>query len=207
MVKQRSKRWAECLGPSDLNLVEVKAYHRYMSHRGATIRGGLDLCERCAESDRQHQWILHVQGKGGKRRSIPLPSVCVPALRAYRLARALPERPSPFERIALIHSEKRDALGHSGLYNEVKAVLLALATLTLLRAASTHWLRHGYARAGGGSRGAAAGCADAAGARVGADDGRVRAHGPDADAGVCRGEFSANKIAAALAAGRCGPDV
>ncbi|MGF6288659.1 tyrosine-type recombinase/integrase [Paraburkholderia youngii] len=108
------------------------------------------------EVDPQDQWTLHVQGKGGKRRSVPLPSVCVPALRAYRLARALPACPSPFERVALIHSEKRDALGHSGLYDEVKAVLLAaealvpsgdLATLTLLRAASTHWLRHGYARA------------------------------------------------------------
>ncbi|MGF6446568.1 tyrosine-type recombinase/integrase [Paraburkholderia youngii] len=108
------------------------------------------------EADPQDQWTLHVQGKGGKRRSVPLPSVCVPALRAYRLARALPACPSPFERVALIHSEKRDALGHSGLYDEVKAVMLAaetrvpsgdLATLTLLRAASTHWLRHGYARA------------------------------------------------------------
>lgn len=108
------------------------------------------------EADPQDQWTLHVQGKGGKRRSVPLPSVCVPALRAYRLARALPACPSPFERLALIHSEKRDALGHSGLYDEVKAILLAaetrvppgdLATLTLLRAASTHWLRHGYARA------------------------------------------------------------
>lgn len=105
--------------------------------------------------DAQDQWTLHVLGKGNKRRAVPLPSVCVPALRAYRLARALPERPSPFERIALIHSGKRDALGHSGLYDEVKAVLLAAearippgdaATRTLLRAASTHWLRHGYAR-------------------------------------------------------------
>ncbi|MEX3637659.1 tyrosine-type recombinase/integrase [Paraburkholderia sp. BR14320] len=108
------------------------------------------------EVDSQDQWTLHVQGKGGKRRSVPLPSVCVPALRAYRLARASPACPSPFERVALIHSEKRDALGHSGLYDEVKAGLLAaetrvtprdLETLTLLRAASTHWLRHGYARA------------------------------------------------------------
>ncbi|SOF00966.1 Site-specific recombinase XerD [Burkholderia sp. OK233] len=108
------------------------------------------------EVDPQAQWTLHVLGKGSKRRSIPLPSVCVPALRAYRIARTLPTQPSPFERVSLIHSEKRDALGHSGLYDEVKAVLLAaetqvpsgdLATRTLLRAASTHWLRHGYARA------------------------------------------------------------
>jgi integrase len=47
------------------------------------------------------------------------------------------------------------ALGHSGLYDEVKAVFRAAethvapadgVTLAVLRAASTHWLRHGYAR-------------------------------------------------------------
>jgi hypothetical protein len=48
-----------------------------------------------------------------------------------------------------------DALGHGGLYDEVKAVFRAAetlvapaddVTLAVLRAASTHWLRHGYAR-------------------------------------------------------------
>jgi site-specific recombinase XerD len=100
-------------------------------------------------------WTLHVRGKGGKLRAIPLPSRCVPVLRAYRLARGLPAEPPPFESIPLVHSEKRDALGHSGLYDEVKAVLQAAearvpagdaATRALIHAASTHWLRHGYAR-------------------------------------------------------------
>ncbi|MEX3932172.1 tyrosine-type recombinase/integrase [Paraburkholderia phymatum] len=101
------------------------------------------------------RWTLHVRGKGGKGRAIPLPSRCVPVLRDYRVLRGLPAEPAPFESIPLIHSEKRDALGHSGLYDEVKAVLQAAeqrvppgdtATRALLHAASTHWLRHGYAR-------------------------------------------------------------
>lgn len=100
-------------------------------------------------------WTLHVRGKGGKLRAIPLPSRCLPILRAYRLARGLPAEPAPFESVPLAHSEKRDALGHSGLYDEVKAVLQAAearvpagdaATRALIHAASTHWLRHGYAR-------------------------------------------------------------
>lgn len=79
----------------------------------------------------------------------------MPPLRAYRLARGLPSDPSTFERLPVIHSEKRDALGASGLYDEVKAVFHAAeahvaaedaVTLATLRAASTHWLRHGYAR-------------------------------------------------------------
>ncbi|MGF6372955.1 integrase/recombinase XerC [Paraburkholderia sp. RAU6.4a] len=100
-------------------------------------------------------WTLHVRGKGGKLRAIPLPSRCAPVLRGYRVLRGLPAEPAPFESVPLVHSEKRDALGHSGLYDEVKAVLLAAeakvpagdtATGALIHAASTHWLRHGYAR-------------------------------------------------------------
>jgi site-specific recombinase XerD len=100
-------------------------------------------------------WTLHVRGKGGKLRAIPLPAVCVPALCRYRLARGLLAEPAPLEQLPPVHSERGAALGHSGLYDEVKAVLFAArahvapgdtATLALLRAASTHWLRHGYAR-------------------------------------------------------------
>jgi site-specific recombinase XerD len=100
-------------------------------------------------------WTLHVRGKGGKVRAIPLPSRCAPVLGDYRVLRGLPVEPAPFESVPLIHSEKRDALGHSGLYDEVKAVLQAaearvppgdVTTRALLHAASTHWLRHGYAR-------------------------------------------------------------
>ncbi|MEM5341472.1 tyrosine-type recombinase/integrase [Paraburkholderia azotifigens] len=101
------------------------------------------------------QWTLHVRGKGGKLRAIPLPSRCAPVLRNYRVLRGLAAEPAPFEAVPLIHSEKRDALGHSGLYDEVKAVLQAAeetvpvgdaAIRALIHTASTHWLRHGYAR-------------------------------------------------------------
>ncbi|AXL50877.1 integrase [Paraburkholderia caffeinilytica] len=107
-----------------------------------------------ADADTDSHWTLHVLGKGGKLRAIPLPAVALPPLRAYRLARGLPPVPVPFERLPVIHSEKRDALGASGLYDEVKAVFRAAenrvapgdgVTRTVLRAASTHWLRHGYA--------------------------------------------------------------
>jgi integrase/recombinase XerC len=95
-----------------------------------------------------------VLGKGNRLRAIPLPVVCLPPLRTYRLARGLTPEPGAFERLPPIHSEKCDALGASGLYDEVKAVFHAAeervapgdrVTLALLRAASTHWLRHGYA--------------------------------------------------------------
>lgn len=100
-------------------------------------------------------WTLHVLGKGNRRRAIPLPAVCVGPLRAYRVARGLPPDPAPFEPVPPVHSERGRALGHSGLYDEIRAVFEAAqariapgdtATLALLRAASTHWLRHGYAR-------------------------------------------------------------
>lgn len=116
---------------------------------------GLPRLDVDADADTDTHWTLHVLGKGNKLRAIPLPSICVPPLRAYRLARGLTPAPSPFERLPVIHSEKRDALGASGLYDEVKAVFRAAealvapgdgATLAMLRAASTHWLRHGYAR-------------------------------------------------------------
>jgi integrase/recombinase XerC len=64
--------------------------------------------------DAQGNWTLHVRGKGNKRRAIPLPAVCVPPLRAYRLMRGLTDTPAAFERLPLIHSEKRDTLGASG---------------------------------------------------------------------------------------------
>ena len=107
------------------------------------------------EVDAEGNWTLHVCGKGKKRRAVPLPAICVRPLRAYRLARGLPAVPGPFERLPVIHSERRDALGASGLYDEVKAVFYAAqaqvapgddATRALLHTASTHWLRHGYAR-------------------------------------------------------------
>lgn len=107
------------------------------------------------EYDRVGAITLTVVGKGNKIRQIPLPTLCSHVLLSYRLARGLPEQPDTLEQIALIHGEKAGYLGARGLYNEVKAVLLAVASeieqsdphgSSLLRTVSPHWLRHAYAR-------------------------------------------------------------
>ncbi|MCX4163586.1 MULTISPECIES: tyrosine-type recombinase/integrase [Paraburkholderia] len=133
----------------------IWSLYRYAGVRLAELVWSEPLGLPRLEVDAGDHWTLHVCGKGRRLRAIPLPAVCVPPLRAYRLARGLPATPAPFERLPVIHSERREALGTSGLYDQVKAVFHAAedhvapgdgATLTLLRAASTHWLRHGYAR-------------------------------------------------------------
>ncbi len=107
------------------------------------------------EYDKVGAITLTVVGKGNKIRQIPLPTICSHVLLSYRLARGLPEQPDTLEQIPLIHGEKAGYLGARGLYNEVKAVLLAVAreieqgdpqSGTLLRTVSPHWLRHAYAR-------------------------------------------------------------
>jgi len=107
------------------------------------------------ECDRVGAITLTVVGKGHKIRQIPLPSICVHVLQRYRLARGLSEQPDALEKIPLIHGEKSGYLGARGLYNEVKAVLLAVAReieqrdpqgSLLLRSVSPHWLRHAYAK-------------------------------------------------------------
>lgn len=105
--------------------------------------------------DEHGGWMLRVLGKGDKERAIPLPRPCTQVLRNYRQARGLPVLPGTLERVPLIHGEKGSALGARGLYDEVKAVLLAVADeiepddaagAQLLRAVSPHWLRHAYVR-------------------------------------------------------------
>jgi hypothetical protein len=78
-------------------LAELRAQWRSLSEHPA-VGGSAD------------QWTLHVFGKGGKLRAIPLPQVCLPALRRYRLLRGLPAMPPSVERLPIIHSEKREAL-------------------------------------------------------------------------------------------------
>ena len=96
-----------------------------------------------------------VKGKGAKPRSIPLPRVCSDPLRAYRVARGLSAHTHPLEQTPLFHGHKRGYLGAAGLYKEVKAILMGVASVIeetdstgarLLRSASPHWLRHAYAR-------------------------------------------------------------
>ena len=107
------------------------------------------------EYDKVGAITLTVVGKGNKIRQIPLPISCVLVLQRYRLARGLSEQPAALEQIPLIHGEKAGYLGARGLYDEVKAVLLAVASEIeqgdpqsglLLRSVSPHWLRHAYAR-------------------------------------------------------------
>ncbi|MFL9935744.1 tyrosine-type recombinase/integrase [Paraburkholderia sp. RL18-103-BIB-C] len=133
----------------------IWALYRFGGVRLAELVWNEELALPHVDADGARQWTLHVMGKGNKRRAIPLPTACLPALRAYRRAVGLPADPAPGERLPLIHSERGRSLGPSGLYDEVRA-LFALAATRLpvedtamraaLQAASTHWLRHGYAR-------------------------------------------------------------
>ncbi|MBB5503205.1 tyrosine-type recombinase/integrase [Paraburkholderia sp. MM5384-R2] len=129
--------------------------YRYGGVRLAELVWHEELALPHVEVDDARQWTLHVLGKGNRLRAIPLPTACLPALRAYRRAVGLLEDPPAEERLPLIHSERGRALGASGLYDEVRA-LFALAPARVpaadramraaLERASTHWLRHGYAR-------------------------------------------------------------
>ncbi|WP_321931879.1 tyrosine-type recombinase/integrase [Paraburkholderia guartelaensis] len=106
------------------------------------------------EVEADGNWTLHVLGKGAKHRAIPLPGTCHAALRTYRLARGLSAQPAAGEGGPLIHSERGASLGRSGLAAEIKSVFGAAAARSapgdplrdVLVRASTHWLRHGYAR-------------------------------------------------------------
>nr|WP_233889074.1 tyrosine-type recombinase/integrase [Paraburkholderia flagellata] len=133
----------------------IWALYRFAGIRLAELVWHEALALPRIEVDETRQWTLHVTGKGNKLRAIPLPSGCLPVLRAYRRARGLPADPPSGEHLPLIHSERGRALGASGLYDEVRAVFaLAAARLppeeramrAALEMASTHWLRHGYAR-------------------------------------------------------------
>lgn len=101
------------------------------------------------------QWTLYVDGKGNKPRAVPLPSVAIAAVAAYRSCRGLPAEPAAHEVLPLIHGLKGGSLKESGLYSEVKAIFEGVAQIlsaedpacaALLAAASPHWLRHAYAK-------------------------------------------------------------
>lgn len=107
------------------------------------------------ENDATNGTVLTVLGKGNKLRLIPLPSMTTPVLEAYRHARGLTWPISSMEEVPLFHGDKGGALGARGLYDEVRAILEAVAvelqdteppSADLLRTVSPHWLRHAYAR-------------------------------------------------------------
>ncbi|WP_433695424.1 tyrosine-type recombinase/integrase [Paraburkholderia phenoliruptrix] len=104
---------------------------------------------RLATSD--EGWTLQVRGKGHRERAVPVPGPCVILLQRYRSACGLPPDPAPRENLPLIRGQRRDALGPSGLYREVRVAFAEMAaavppaevaTRLALQEASPHWLRH-----------------------------------------------------------------
>jgi len=111
----------------------------------------------------EHTWLLQVRhGKGGKSRVVPCAAV-IPALQLYRMAFGLPAVPLPGESSWLILSVRRTRFGErkplrsrvavwkimTGICAE--ACEFAVATqrpfdAQRLQQASTHWLRHTYAK-------------------------------------------------------------
>ncbi|MBB5413402.1 site-specific recombinase XerD [Paraburkholderia sp. HC6.4b] len=100
-------------------------------------------------------WTLTVLGKGRKPRSIPLPDDCVAFLKHYRRARGLSPEQSTDDDASLFYGRRGGKLGTSGLYREVKAAFLDILSLNAhanladklaLQRASTHWLRHFFAK-------------------------------------------------------------
>ena len=96
-------------------------------------------------------WALHIRGKGQRFREVPLPSTCVAFVRQYRVARGLPADPPVHEKLPLIHGQRKETLGASGLYREVRAAFGEIAASLpatevgarlALERASPHWLRH-----------------------------------------------------------------
>lgn len=155
---ERSLKTPQPLQATDINVWRRCAiWHlfRFSGARLAELAWNPSQALPRVEFDKVGAITLTVVGKGNKIRQIPLPTLCTPLLSSYRLARGLPLQPDSLEQIPLIHGEKAGYLGARGLYNEVKAVLLAVASeieqsdphgSLLLRTVSPHWLRHAYAR-------------------------------------------------------------
>lgn len=109
------------------------------------------------------QWLLRItRGKGGKARWIPCDELAL-SLQAYRLAFGLPAVPSPDEPTPLVLSVRRSKWGDwkglrsrtsiwnvvTGLCREAYAHACRVGRdvdAERLSQASTHWLRHTYAK-------------------------------------------------------------
>jgi integrase/recombinase XerC len=128
---------------------------RHSGVRLAELAWAIDTGLPRVEVDNPGQWTLYVNGKGQKRRAIPLPMICIEVLRTYRLERGLSSEPKGHEQLPLNHGFKGGALQETGLYSEVKVIFDSVAdsieqsdpaNAILLRASSPHWLRHAYAK-------------------------------------------------------------
>jgi site-specific recombinase XerD len=142
--------------------VAVWTVFRFAGIRLSELAWAADAGLPRLDIDERGGWTLRVLGKGDKERAIPLTRSCAQVLRDYRQARGLPALPGALERAPLIHGEKGSALVARCLYDEVKAVLFAVADklepgdaagAQLLRVVSPHWLRHAYARTLGVDKG------------------------------------------------------
>ncbi|HEX7906646.1 MAG TPA: site-specific integrase [Paraburkholderia sp.] len=109
------------------------------------------------------QWLLRVErGKGGKARWVPCDEIAL-SLQAYRIAFGLPPVPMPEEDLPLLLSVRRSRWGElkgirsrtaiwklvTGLCSEALAYARARGRLVdadRFERASTHWLRHTYAK-------------------------------------------------------------
>lgn len=105
--------------------------------------------------DADGHWTLHVRGKGNKLRAIP-PAGCLHTATARVPARARPATRTGCLRTAAAHPQRQAR--RARIERPVRRGQGGVpcggrpgapgdgATRALLRAASTHWLRHGYAR-------------------------------------------------------------
>ncbi|MGF6766261.1 site-specific recombinase XerD [Paraburkholderia sp. GAS33] len=109
------------------------------------------------------QWLLRVErGKGGKARWVPCDEIAL-SLQAYRIAFGLPPVPAPDEDVPLLLSVRRSRWGQikgirartaiwkliTGLCREALAYARThgrIADADRFERASTHWLRHSYAK-------------------------------------------------------------
>ena len=112
-------------------------------------------------------WLLRVEhGKGGKSRCVPCDEIAL-SLQAYRVAFGLPAIPAPDETLPLLLSVRRTRFGQikglggakrsrtaawklvRGLCEEAQKWALQQGQAIdaeRLKVASTHWLRHAYAK-------------------------------------------------------------
>lgn len=166
-------REARLLKARDLFLVDLfaltglrttEAVTCWMKH--VTIERVPDALRRAYPDAPEFQWLLQVQmGKGGKGRTVPCDEIAL-SLQAYRLAFGLSPVPAPDENTPLILSVRRSKWGSwkgvrsrqaiwdviTGLRDEAIAYARAAGRdvdgglVTRLSGASTHWLRHTYAK-------------------------------------------------------------
>lgn len=95
------------------------------------------------------QWWLHITGKRGKLRAIPVNSDLLFELHLWRETMALTPEPHPADETPLVCAYDGSSLAYAGIYRRVKLIFRAAAQLAdsphereRLLKASPHWIRH-----------------------------------------------------------------